>query len=614
MSNFLSQESLSGDPKDPPEHIADASGISDTFHDNELESLRQMLFARELALLEEVARNQEAKKFNIERVSDVLAESIILRAEKDRQLNIALEPVVDDILKASLNRRKNDFVNLLFPLIGPVVRKSITETFFSMLGNVSQSLEVAFSWRGLQWRFESWRSGKPFNEIVLLHTVVYRVEQVFFIHSETGLLLSHVVSEEVPVQDADMVSAMLTAIQDFVKDSFSGSQDDSLHSLRIGDISLIIEKNDVAYVACVVRGTLPANFRIFLQDSFDMMLVKYAKPLADFSGDTAPFVTAVRYLEPLLLSRHAEEERAIPLWAKIIPVVCLFVILCWGGYVGYTTFTRNALLKDAVLSLKGYPGIIVTNVTEHTDRPWEVLTFKDALAPQPEDILQSKGFSSALLDFKTVPFISYDVSIIVRRVKNAISPPDTVSIALNQNGTLVLSGTAPMNWILHARDVAKSLPGIKHVDVSGLYDPLLEQVMGLVENINRTCIQFPLGKAVPVGNELVKLEEAIDNLVQLENIARKNNLAVSLSIYGHADSVGSEKRNYEVSQARAKTVAAGLYARGSSILISLYGMGSTFSKSCSLEKVHLGDQASRKIELRVSLSRAVSADSFFESK
>ncbi len=355
MSNFLSEESLPGETESPAVHRHDSSGYSEISQDKELERLRQMLFAREIALLKEVAQNQEAKQFNTEKVSEVLAESIILRAGKDRQLNIALEPVVDDILKASLSRRKNDFINVLFPLIGPVIRKSISETFLSMLGNFSQSLEVAFSWRGLRWRFESWRSGRPFNEIVLLHTVLYRVEQVFFIHSESGLPLSHVVNEEVAAQDVDMVSGMLTAIQDFVRDSFSSEEESSLDSLKMGDMSLIIEKNDTAYVACVVRGTPPTNFRKMLQESLELMMVEYAGPLSDFSGDTAPFLTAVRYLQPLLLSRYAQEEKRIPFWAKAVSVLCLVALLAGGGWFCYQKATRNAQLEKAVLSLNGHP-------------------------------------------------------------------------------------------------------------------------------------------------------------------------------------------------------------------------------------------------------------------
>ena len=70
----------------------------------------------------------------------------------------------------------------------------------------------------------AWRTGKSFAEVVLLNTLVYRVEQVFLIHAQTGLLLQHVVADAVTAQDADMVSGMLTAIRDFARDSFGGTR------------------------------------------------------------------------------------------------------------------------------------------------------------------------------------------------------------------------------------------------------------------------------------------------------------------------------------------------------------------------------------------------------
>ena len=90
---------------------------------------------------------------------------------------------------------------------------------------MNQTLGRSFSAQGLKWRLEAWRTGKALREVVLLRTLVYRVEQVFLIHRETGLLLQHVsAGPRRASQDADMVSGMLTAIRDFVQDSFGGKE------------------------------------------------------------------------------------------------------------------------------------------------------------------------------------------------------------------------------------------------------------------------------------------------------------------------------------------------------------------------------------------------------
>ena len=177
--------------------------------DAELARLRELLFTRELALLDKIQASLDSPRYNTQKVSKVLAEAILLRSEKDDHLNVALEPVVDDIVRNSLHKRPTDFVNALFPLMGPSIRKSISESFNSMLGSFSKSMEMAFSWKGLRWRAEALRSGQSFSEVVMLHTLVYRVEQIFFIHSDTGLVLSHLIHEGAGAQDAD---ARLAAI------------------------------------------------------------------------------------------------------------------------------------------------------------------------------------------------------------------------------------------------------------------------------------------------------------------------------------------------------------------------------------------------------------------
>ena len=87
-----------------------------------------------------------------------------------------------------MRRDPHVLADALFPVMGPAIRKSITETLRGMLESFNEALDNSFSLRGLKWRVEAMRTGKPFAEIVLMHSLLYRVEQVFLIHRETGLV------------------------------------------------------------------------------------------------------------------------------------------------------------------------------------------------------------------------------------------------------------------------------------------------------------------------------------------------------------------------------------------------------------------------------------------
>ena len=140
--------------------------------------------------------------------------------------------------------------------MGPAIRRAIVHTLASMMETLNRTVEHSVSWRAVQWRWTALRTGRPFAEIVLLNTLQYRVEQVFLIHRETGLLLQHV-SRNRAGQDADQISAMLTAIPDFVRDSFATEAGETLDALRVGDLAVSVEQGPHAILACVVRGSVP---------------------------------------------------------------------------------------------------------------------------------------------------------------------------------------------------------------------------------------------------------------------------------------------------------------------------------------------------------------------
>ena len=149
------------------------------------------------------------------------------------------------------------------------IRKAIAASLSSMLESLNQTLDHSLSWRSLQWRVTALRTGKSFAEIVLLNTLVYRVEQVLLIDRDTGLLLQHVTSSAVKAQDADMVSGMLTAIRDFARDSFRVSEDEALDQFRVGDLSVWVEQGPHAILATVIRGNAPSELRQRMQEAVE---------------------------------------------------------------------------------------------------------------------------------------------------------------------------------------------------------------------------------------------------------------------------------------------------------------------------------------------------------
>ena len=84
----------------------------------------------------------------------------------------------------------------------------------------------------------------------------FELEDLFLIHND-GRLISHVTKDEDTGIDKDVVSAMFTAVQEFVKDSFQAGEV-GLKKLEIGDKNVMIEKGKSVYLALIYSGWPPA--------------------------------------------------------------------------------------------------------------------------------------------------------------------------------------------------------------------------------------------------------------------------------------------------------------------------------------------------------------------
>ena len=570
----------------------------------ELANLRELLFAKELEELEDLSKRVKNPAEHAKEISKVVTEALLLRTAKDDKLNSVLAPTVDYIFKESLRQNPEDVADQIFPVIGPAIRRSIAESLRTMLQSLNKTLEMSLSWKGLRWRFEAWRTGKSFSEIVLLNTLIYRVEQVFLIHTETGLVLEHMVNEGVQSEDADLVSGMLTAMQDFVADCFArGSRNDGaqLESLQMADRKIFLVRSPKVYLACVVQGEPPMQLLSKMRSTLELILVEFNQELSQFKGDTAPFKKCRRYFEPFMVSRFVDMGKKASFFIRALPFAVVAILFAGFVFLKIQQFSWEKTFEK----LSQEPGIVVTRVEPSLFGTWQIYCMQDTMANDPVNFLTENGIPPNRYTLHVHPFLSLDGHLVRERVLRAISPPAGVNMTFDDNQVLHFSGKANMGWILATREKALSIPGVKDVDTENLRDPRTGQLKALVEKVEKQAIYFPVDKPQPLPEDRAKLEQSVETLVEIEHLAQEMGVSISLIIYGHADATGSAKYNYDLSQERAKALAAMLYARGSSIPISAYGMGYDYASRA--EGRPTADPKSRKIELKVILTKSGTA-------
>ena len=132
------------------------------------------------------------------------------------------------------------------------------------------------------WRIEAARTGRSFGEIALMRSLRFRVEEVYLIHRETGLLLGHLAAKGAVTQDADLVSGMLTAVQDFVRDSFTPGKSEELETMRVGEYTVWVLHGPSALLAAVVSGVAPPDLRNIFQRTLERIHGEFGRSYWSF--------------------------------------------------------------------------------------------------------------------------------------------------------------------------------------------------------------------------------------------------------------------------------------------------------------------------------------------
>lgn len=532
--------------------VLDEAAAPDTLSDEEgMAALRCLLLGPAEAQLADVQARLTDPKRQLNEVSKVLPAAIAVRSRQDDALSDALAPTVAAAVTRSVRKNPQPLADAIFPIIGPAIRKAIASALSGMVQSFNQSLTHSLSLKGLRWRFEALRTGKSFAEVVLLHTLLYRVEQVFLIHKETGLLLQQVAAAGIVSQDAEMVSAMLTAIQDFVHDSFTTNRGDELETLQVGELTVWIEQGPQAVLAGVIRGSAPQDLRAVFQETLERLHLHFGDALSEFKGDSAPFAGTAPLLEDCLEARYDALTPASAKGRKLTPFtavvgVALVALLFLGGW-----WLRNKWRWDSAIErLRAEPGVIVTETGKRGGK-YFLNGLRDPLARDPQVVLRESQIDPGTVVSHWEQFQALTPEFVLARAKRLLDPPSTVRLSV-QDGVLAAEGFALHQWVVETRRAARLLPGAgqfrddKLLDLNRIEDPLL---------------MFEIDRSALVTGQEEKLDLLAADIGRLQALALALQKDVLLEISGHTDGSGTEARNSTLSQERAQAIATLLQAR-----------------------------------------------------
>ncbi len=525
---------------------------------DDLEQLKTLLFGAEKQALDTITERVQRPETRAVDVADVLPEALRLSHQQGDELVENLREPVGTCIKDSVRDEPGEYADALYPVMGPAIRKSIMNALRTFAQQISDSVEQSLSTKGIKWRFEAWRAGIPFGEYVVQRTLQYRVEQAYLISRENGLLIAHTHHEASRIKDSDAVSAMFTAIQDFIKESFTPDRSGRLETADMGEFTLWAVHGPHALLVCVIRGVPPRGLRADLSAILERIHFRYGDAMREYSGDTSTMPGVEEDLRQCLrfsARKAADNERR---WSPtfILLVVLLLAALAYFAYQNLALSRQQAALVQAFEST---PGFYVTDI-QRDGSQFIVRGLADPLAEPAETVAMRAGLEAGRVTPEFSPFQSLDPGIVIRRARDRLKVPDGVRAEADGAG-LRLEGAAAEAWLDSARQLVAS--GILGVDVdlsavrSSDLDALLERATGLASRDF-----FFTDGAVLRDADVPRLSEYARQLAELARDADQFEIDWAIIVVGVTDAPGSLSFNETLAAERARFAATELERQG----------------------------------------------------
>ncbi len=437
---------------------------------SQLDELRQIIVGDNSVQLAELKDRIEDVEQRTQDVAEVLSPAIDKEVRSSNsKLSVALQKPVSDGLKRAIRSEPEEYAEILYPVMAPSIRRAIAQAISGMMQTINRTVESATTVQGLSLRYESMRSGVPYAELALRRSLLYRVEHLYLIHRETGLPIQTLHAQDTRSLDGDAVSAMFSAIQSFVHDSFAADETSQLTDFKVGELNVWLAHGPRTILACVIRGDAPASFKNQLYDTLDLVRTKYGNAIVDFDGNNAAFEDVDGLLSPLLQTELKDEEKPIKKAKKKTPVGAMITyavaILLVCLIAAQTWFKQNTISTvDHFISKT--PGITATDVYWQGDSII-VEGLKDPDARIPWATLNVYGVEKEQLLFNTTPIRSLEPEMEILRFNREFDLP--INVILESSGERVMmKGLAPLRWLTQNETRLEQLSTDGRLDTSQL--------------------------------------------------------------------------------------------------------------------------------------------------
>ena len=519
---------------------------------NQIEQIKDILFSNEKRALDALTRRLEKRESRVADIADVLPESLGRSNAESEKLVQSLRAPVEKCLKDSIARDPQNFADALFPVIGPAIRKSISEALKSFSETIHQAIEEKTSLKSIRWRMQAKKAGIPYHQFLIQKKLEYRVEHAYLIQPSTGLLIADAHRADAIRKDDEAISAMLTAIQDFVSESFGEGDEGTLNTADVGEHTLWTMRGPHAMLACVINGVPPRGLRDTFIENLESIHLQFPEALEHFDGQKNSKTLLIEpHLEDCLLQQAVEgqensKKKGMGLFSALL-LTSLVVALAW---LGWGKYQKNKQFNLLVSALEQEPGIFLTD-NEVKRGVIHIRGLRDNSAAQTSEVLKNLNIDSEDVNLNFSPFYSLEKEIMQKRIVNKLNIPDDVSFELAADGKLSFAGEIDSEFKSEAQSSLQNMLGISSIQFTKLVysdQDLLAKANEMLTPPSTVRLKVDSGVLVATGTAPFNWHNKLNaaTTAQIEGLVQVNNSELEIAELSVLSKIESELNDYSI--------------------------------------------------------------------
>ncbi|MBK8946302.1 MAG: BON domain-containing protein [Ignavibacteriae bacterium] len=506
----------------------------------------------------------------------------------------SLSPIMGQAIKQQVVESREDVIDALYPIIGFTIQKSIAEKIKEIYQALNDKIEASLQKGILSKIVKSKISGVSTTDLILQDVFPFEMKEIFLIHESTGILISHVSSLKFQkTVDADLISGMLTAIKNFVSESFKiNSENQNLYEIQYGDSKIILERGRYSYLALVISGQEPTSLNNKLSDLNIEIHKKFHKQLREFDGNIYPFskvenplIEFINIYESEKSSQEKPKQKPLVLYAFGILFGFILLIIA--------IFTLPKYFREKTISDKVEEKFTLLNKAEIENIKWEVenrdlnlngvipsFSVKnkiDSLISTISEIEKINNNLGIILPIVDEKIISENVKNILS--KSEISENQKITFEIDNDEVTLLGNISTIEEKLKLGFDISQINGIRVLinNLEVLENSNLSEA-DAIKILNETVINFDVNKTSLTKTHIEILEKIIPFL-------QKNN-HLKIEIIGILDKTGNKNVNLQKSNERIESVINYFNTQG-------------ISKNIFIKKNSESDKYVRSVEFKV---------------